>query len=543
MNGRADASGFGTDRRPFSVGPGGRPVLWRRPLPGGRWRLGVAGEEGDSAPGPEIECESRPVAVGWRRDRRAIAFLQLLPERCFGLVAWEFGEGAAPRLLPAPRITSGFQTLRWHRERFEILCRAGGSLVGVRRDGHRIYATGILPGSGFLWHPDGERVGCVSSLAPGAILEVGPAKRSFRLRRVVPRGKVGAWAWLDGKGGVAAAARANGGEWSGIWLLGSEGSADSAGPRFPGDGADAAAPAVCRGGRLAWEIHRHGASSVRLPDGRVLADAAIVDEAMEDIGSTLVLRRRPTDRPPELWRWTEEEGLGFLAARATRTPSAVPTPEHVWIGSPETERTPGWLWWPENPVGAVLEVHGGPRLAEGPGWHPARDSLLRNGVAVLCLNYSGSSGYGSSREKRFDRDLAVGEVRRAARWLSDRLPAEGAKVVLSGHCFGAGLVLEAARPPPEGVGCPVVVASPKAKSLQRWVDAAKTRRALLKSAVFGAWDPFFPAGELDLAWAALETVGEVRRIKIPAEGHCVRHPESLQTYNRALLEALAIRPT
>jgi len=377
----------------------------------------------------------------------------------------------------------------------------------------------------------------VSAFAPGSILEAHPKEKTFRLREIVRRGRVTGWDWADEGDRLVAAARARGEEWFRMRTLGSDwGDANLA--VGGSDNADVHAPAVGRAGRVAWEIRGRGSSSVRLPDGRVVPDAALLDEAVGDFESTLVLRRYPPGRPPELWRWAAEDGLKILAAADTKTGPGGPVPEHIEIPGDRGARIPGWLRWPENPRGAVIEIHGGPRLAEGSRWQPGRDLLARNRIACFSINYSGSSGYGRSVEEAFDRDRAIGEIRIAARWLADRLPGDGNGVVLSGHCLGADLALEAGRPLHQGDGWRVVITAPGSEALLRWKNRGEGHRAFLTAAFFGARDPFFNAGAAEEAWASLESVPGVRRVRIAGEGHTLLHPDGYEAYYRALLDAL-----
>jgi hypothetical protein len=343
------------------------------------------------------------------------------------------------------------------------------------------------------------------------------------------------WTWADGSGGILAAARAADEEWFRARILAADGGDTAEAVSPPSLRADAGSPVALDGGKFAWEVRAAGAASVRLPDETSLADAAIVDEAVGESGAALVLRLLPPERPPELWRWSSSGGLEPLAA-AVSVPPAVPAPEHVGFRSRSGDFVRGWLWWPIDARGAVVEVHGGPRLAEGPRWHPGLRFLARRGIACFAINYTGSSGYGRSGEESFDDRQAVAEIRAAVRWLGDRLPGGAKRIVLSGHCLGADLALEAGRAEGPDRACPVVVASPQPRSLRRWRDTRG--RAPLRAAFFPERDPFFDPGAAEEAWNLLEQARGTRRVRLAGEGHAIAHPESFGAYYGAILDAL-----
>ncbi|MFC8568914.1 alpha/beta hydrolase family protein [Streptomyces sp. NPDC057245] len=141
------------------------------------------------------------------------------------------------------------------------------------------------------------------------------------------------------------------------------------------------------------------------------------------------------------WLWLDRDG------HLHRTRGDVPrydgraTLAHVWYG-----RTPVLRYLPEQPpVAAVVALHGGPESLERDElrWDGLYRELLDAGVAVMGLNYCGSTGYGRLHTQRawkawttaFREDLESC-VAAAAEW-----GVAPAGIALLGGSFGGALAL------------------------------------------------------------------------------------------------------
>ncbi|CAL9549912.1 alpha/beta hydrolase family protein [Streptomyces sp. enrichment culture] len=141
------------------------------------------------------------------------------------------------------------------------------------------------------------------------------------------------------------------------------------------------------------------------------------------------------------WIWLDRDG------HLHRTRGDVPryggraTLAHVWYG-----RTPVLRYLPEQPpVAAVVALHGGPESLERDElrWDGLYRELLDAGVAVMGLNYCGSTGYGPRHTQRawkawtaaFREDVESC-VAAAAEW-----GVGPAGIALLGGSFGGALAL------------------------------------------------------------------------------------------------------
>ncbi|MEV8594538.1 prolyl oligopeptidase family serine peptidase [Streptomyces sp. NPDC052012] len=127
------------------------------------------------------------------------------------------------------------------------------------------------------------------------------------------------------------------------------------------------------------------------------------------LGGTGRLRIRTAGpRGIGLYRVSTLDGSGWLwwdhGTALHRSEGAVPrhpgraTLSHAWYG-----RTPVLRYLPEGPaVAAVVSLHGGPESLERDElrWDGLYRELLDAGVAVLGLNYCGSTGYGPRHTRR-----------------------------------------------------------------------------------------------------------------------------------------------
>ncbi len=122
-----------------------------------------------------------------------------------------------------------------------------------------------------------------------------------------------------------------------------------------------------------------------------------------------------------------------------------------------TARTiPAWFFKPQDksnePVPAVVVVHGGPEGQFQPIFTFFVQYLVHNGYAVLAPNVRGSTGYGKAYshlddvKKRMD---SVADLAYAAHWLGAQPGIDGDRLVVYGGSYGGFMVLAALTAYPE----------------------------------------------------------------------------------------------
>lgn len=176
-----------------------------------------------------------------------------------------------------------------------------------------------------------------------------------------------------------------------------------------------------------------------------------------DTGSVLAAAVRPDGDAWLLWSSAADPpavrdltGRVVLSAPAGSAPASVPV-EDVWVDGPGGP-VHALLRRPRDAAGAprlgpvplLVDVHGGPAAHDEDVFRPGPSAWVDHGMAVVQVNYRGSTGYGSAW-----RDAAegrVGEVELAdIATVCDHLVAsgiaDGTKLVLSGHSWGGYLTL------------------------------------------------------------------------------------------------------
>ncbi|MEU4049723.1 prolyl oligopeptidase family serine peptidase [Streptomyces olivaceus] len=141
------------------------------------------------------------------------------------------------------------------------------------------------------------------------------------------------------------------------------------------------------------------------------------------------------------WIWLDQDGNLHRSGGEIPRYGGQATLSHVWYG-----RTPALRYLPEQPpVAAVVSLHGGPESLERDElrWDGLYRELLDAGVAVIGLNYCGSTGYGPLHTRRawkswttaFREDVESC-IAAAAAWGVDP-----AGIALLGGSFGGALAL------------------------------------------------------------------------------------------------------
>lgn len=178
-------------------------------------------------------------------------------------------------------------------------------------------------------------------------------------------------------------------------------------------------------------------------------------------GSAIVAIGESVTRPQDLWL-LPVPGQGGLRPRAiTSSLPAVLAPavnrfvggERVSVMGRDGLRVHGTLFRPDRATGrrrgrrvpAIVNLHGGPTSQALRSWVPFKQLLVRDGFAVLDVDFRGSTGYGRAfREANMGEwgHADVHDVVDAARWLRDQPWCDG-RVAAWGGSYGGYLVLAA----------------------------------------------------------------------------------------------------
>jgi dipeptidyl aminopeptidase/acylaminoacyl peptidase len=224
-------------------------------------------------------------------------------------------------------------------------------------------------------------------------------------------------------------------------------------------------------------------------------------------------------------------------------------------GAPRT--IPAWFFKPQDkndePVPAVVIVHGGPEGQFHPIFTFFVQYLTHNGYAVLAPNVRGSTGYGKTYSHLDDVEMrmdSVADLAHAARWLGEQPGIDGDRLVVYGGSYGGFMVLAALTAYPDlwVAGVDVVGISNFVTFLENTSDYRRAHReaeygslardrGFLESiapirhvdnivaplfVVHGANDPRVPLSEAEQLVAALQTRGvPVEFLVFDDEGHGV----------------------
>jgi dipeptidyl aminopeptidase/acylaminoacyl peptidase len=177
------------------------------------------------------------------------------------------------------------------------------------------------------------------------------------------------------------------------------------------------------------------------------------------------------DRDARRVVFTREEPLTAAPGPLPRTiPVVLPTSDGLALDS-YLVLPPGVSDPPAEPLPAVVLLHGGPYARTTYEPDPLRAYLASRGLAVLDLNFRGSTGQGVEVLTGADgeRGLATQrDVREASAWLVDQGVADPRRLALMGHSFGGYSTLLGLAQEPGRYRCGVALA-PMAGWSYRWL--------------------------------------------------------------------------
>jgi dipeptidyl aminopeptidase/acylaminoacyl peptidase len=196
------------------------------------------------------------------------------------------------------------------------------------------------------------------------------------------------------------------------------------------DESDGSVRAVLDGGSFAEpdiaNLHPFYWTSYYAPDGAVRAlrsswDVPLqVTEVDADGAETVLIE--PADVPP---------GQPLTSALVT---SADGTRVQLWSGRPAGR----------EPLGTVLEIHGGPMLVAVDHYNPSAQAWLDAGFAYASLNYRGSVTFGRAFREGFwnvGGDREIEDVAAAIAWLREQGLADPATTFITGASYGGHMTL------------------------------------------------------------------------------------------------------
>ncbi|MFF2132090.1 alpha/beta hydrolase family protein [Streptomyces olivochromogenes] len=219
------------------------------------------------------------------------------------------------------------------------------------------------------------------------------------------------------------------------------------------------------------------------------------------------------------WLWLSPDGS--VDTRPGTVP-AFPVPattRHLWCGD-----TPVVLHCTDAPpTGLLIAIHGGPEGLERDElrWEGVYRDLLADGIAVLGLNYAGSTGYGRAHRERPWRDWesSLRTDLSACLELAQELSLGRSRIGLLGGSFGADVALLYAGMVPGLAG--VVACSPMA-GLTDFREHVES-----ENPAYAAWfDARFSKADYELfAQNSLLTAGQTPVVIVQGDADVVVDPE------------------
>ena len=266
--------------------------------------------------------------------------------------------------------------------------------------------------------------------------------------------------------------------------------------------------------------------------------------------------------PGDVWTWDprqREARRATFSSTAGLDPASFVVPEHLDFPARDGVTLHGLLYLPKNASGKppiLLGVHGGPTGQAQPMYDEVFQYLLTRGIAVLDLNFRGSTGYGKAftrLDNQRQRPNAVRDMADALDFLAKDGRVDASRAAVMGGSYGGYMTFAALTAFPDrfrsgvsfvGVSNWITAlqgASPALKASDRVeygnIDDPGDRAffeqlspianvSRVKSPVMvvhGANDPRDPVTESD---AFVEGVrrngGTVEYLRFPDEGHSLR---------------------
>lgn len=194
--------------------------------------------------------------------------------------------------------------------------------------------------------------------------------------------------------------------------------------------------------------------------------------------------------------------------------------EPVTITARDGLRLPSYLTRPLDGPGvhlpAVVLVHGGPWARDAWGWDPLAQLLANRGLAVLQVNYRGSTGFGKAFVAAAERQWAGAmhdDLLDAKAWLVEQGVADPERIGIAGGSYGGYAALVGAAMTPEEFACAYSIVGPSNLLTLLRSFPPYWRPMLANTFTRHIGDPDDPAAEEDLK--ARSPLFSARRIVRP----------------------------
>lgn len=293
-------------------------------------------------------------------------------------------------------------------------------------------------------------------------------------------------------------------------------------------GKDIGGLALSHDGRfLAWTRIETGFERLHLRDlstGRDLAVPELppgtVEMRFAAAAPVLALKVDGPQTAGQVYAWNLATGTRTLAVpvdSAGLDMSRMVVPEPVAFPARDGAPLTGLLYLPETALGGgkppvFLAVHGGPSAHARPTYQPDFQYYVARGIAVLDLNYRGSTGHGRDFAELNDREgklNEVGDLADAVAWLRASGRVDADRVAVGGISYGGYLTNAALGAYPD-----MFVAGVSAVGVSDWVTALEGASPALKASdrlEYG--DISDPA--VRRFFAALSPINNAERIRTP----------------------------
>jgi dipeptidyl aminopeptidase/acylaminoacyl peptidase len=245
---------------------------------------------------------------------------------------------------------------------------------------------------------------------------------------------------------------------------------------------------------LAWTTIETGFERLHLRDlasGRDLPvpdfPAGTVQMRFAASAPVLALRIDGPRSAGELYAWnlsTGEKTLAVPVDTAGLDLASMAVPEPVSFRARDGVTLTGLLYMPREALGGgrppvYLAVHGGPSSHARPSYQAELQYYVARGIAVLDLNYRGSTGHGRAFAELNDRELKaneVGDLADAVAWLRSTGRVDTDRVAVGGASYGGYLTNAALGTYPD-----MFVAGVSAVGVSDWVTALEGASPALKA--------------------------------------------------------------
>jgi tetratricopeptide (TPR) repeat protein/pimeloyl-ACP methyl ester carboxylesterase len=402
--------------------------------------------------------DATQLSISWKPDSTAILYMVANnADRQFHIFLWNWRTGEN-RALNCPSTATAAPPVRWAPHKAEFLYLANGPAQGdltlVRlQEGHEtsaIIAPRVPADTDFQWSPDGEMVAAVQAEYPSDVAILHPDTREISQVKVVEAGRVRHMAWSRDGRSLLVTARGKDNEYFHLFSVDlARGSSVPCSLTVAGDI-----------GSTMWLEESPTILFEERSNGQTVIAEGDCDKPRArplGLGDGVALLRASTNHghvvvaytgllaPTELKRIDIMTRAVSDVIKLNRSPQlGMPKPETVRVPTLDGYQIPAVLWKPGDARSLVLFVHGGPHLDEGIQWDAPTAALIAKGIAVLKVNYRGSSGFGAAFEKAGNLEQRVADLLATRQYAIAKEGIPPDAVLMVGQSYGAYLAACAA---------------------------------------------------------------------------------------------------